>query len=179
MRLFYALWPEPDTQRHWLQACAPALSALGGQLLPAANLHLTLKFLGETRADRVPALIRLGDDVAAAAVSLRFDRIECWGRGDLACLRAEPSAELLRLVGHLDHGLQVLGLAPDTRRFKTHVTLARRLQHAVPSLPLWPPLDWRATMLALVSSRLAAEGPSYHAVARWSLQDAPIGARSG
>ena len=179
MRLFYALWPEPDTQRHWLQASAAALTSLGGQPLPAASLHLTLQFLGETRADRVPALIRLGDDVAGAALSLRFDRIECWGRGDLACLRAESPAELLRLVGHLGHGLQTLGLAPDPRRFKAHVTLARRLQHAAPSLPLWPPLDWQATTLALVSSRLAAEGPSYHAVARWSLQDAPTGAGSG
>ncbi len=169
MRLFFALWPDPATQHAWLDAAAPALTMLGGRPLPAADLHLTLQFLGDTRPDLVKALMRLGDDVAGPAIALCLDRIECWGGADLACLRMDAPPELQRLVGNLALGMQDLGLSPDARRYKPHVTLARRLQHVMPAMPLLPALNWRAGTLALMSSRNPEGGPRYRPLATWEL----------
>ena len=58
MRLFFALWPEPDTQRRWHEELASYVKPLGGRRVPAENLHLTLAFLGEVPGTRINALLR-------------------------------------------------------------------------------------------------------------------------
>lgn len=171
MRLFFALWPEPATQQHWHRELAPYLAPLGGRRLPAANLHLTLAFLGEVRGDRMNELLRLGDDLATASVTLRFDRIEYWKKPGLACLRpaAVPPA-LARLHGQLATGLAMVGLPLEQRGFKPHVTLARDVPVAMASLPVWPVLEWQAPALALVRSRLTPEGSEYGVLQEWGLE---------
>ena len=170
MRLFFALWPDEATQIEWFHATSPLLAALGGKPQPASNLHLTLHFLGEIAADRVGVLSRLGADVAHEPIALNFNKIECWGKADLACLRTsdEPIA-LTRLVGNLSTGLQMAGFPVEKHRFKPHVTLARKLKHHEAALPIWPTLDWQAGTLALVRSRLSSEGADYEPIAEWDL----------
>jgi 2'-5' RNA ligase len=169
MRLFYALWPAPATQREWYDAAGSLLVPWGGRRMPAENLHLTLHFLGDLPADRMNELCRLGQDAAAEAIALRFDRIEAWGKADLSCLRADDTPALTRLYGQLGTGLTLAGIATDKRRFKPHITLARDLNFVQGSLPLWPVLEWRADTLALVRSRLGPLGPAYSVVASWPL----------
>lgn len=170
MRLFFALWPDAVTQQHWFYSSGPLVNALGGNRTPAANLHLTLHFLGEVDGSRVSALTRLADAAVADSIDLRFDRIECWRKADLACLRpAAETAGLSRLVNQLADGLAHAGFVMEKRQFKAHVTLARSLRHPQAALPLWPALDWRADTLALVRSRLSATGPVYAPVAQWPL----------
>jgi 2'-5' RNA ligase len=171
MRLFFALWPDPKTQQEWFTATAPLLEPLGGRRVPAAGLHMTLHFLGEVTGSRVNALTQLGEAAAASAIELRFDRIEAWSKAELACLRtAEDGPGLVRLVGYLGSGLALAGFAVERRRFKGHVTLARKLTLVEPSLPLWPPLVWRADTLALVRSRLGPGGSEYDIIANWNLR---------
>ncbi len=174
MRLFFALWPDPATQLAWYDRVSPLLRQMGGRRMPAASLHLTLHFLGETPVDRLPALLDLGADLAREAIALRFDRLECWKKAELLCLRAEEPPELQRLIGRLATGLSLLGLPVERRRFKAHVTLARRLACETPSLPLWPVLEWRAPALALVRSRLSQEGAEYTPLAQWPLGETSV-----
>ena len=170
MRLFFALWPDAATQIEWFHATSPLLTALGGKPQPASNLHLTLHFLGEIAADRVSELSRLGADVAREPISLHFNKIECWSKADLACLRtSEESAALTRLVGNLSTGLQMAGFSVEKQRFKPHVTISRKLKHHEAALPLWPTLNWQASTLALVRSRLSSEGAEYAPIAEWDL----------
>ncbi|MDE2420987.1 MAG: RNA 2',3'-cyclic phosphodiesterase [Gammaproteobacteria bacterium] len=172
MRLFFALLPDTATQMEWVYATQPIINTLGGKPQPAANLHLTLHFLGNISADRVGVLSRLGADVAREPIALRFNKIECWSKADLACLRAdEEPAALTRLVGHLGTGLQMAGFEVEKQRFKPHVTLARRLKRHEAALPIWPVLEWRAERLALVRSRLSPEGSEYEPIAEWDLAD--------
>lgn len=170
MRLFFVLWPDAATQLEWFHATRPMLALLGGKPQPAANLHLTLHFLGEIAADRVGELSRLGADLAREPIALHFNKIECWGKADLACLRPsdEPVA-LIRLIGQLNTGLQMAGFPVEKHRFKPHVTLARKLKHHEAALPLWPTLDWQAGTMALVRSRLSSEGSEYELVTEWDL----------
>lgn len=170
MRLFFALWPDAATQQAWSQAVAPWLAPLGGRRVPAANLHLTLAFLGEVRGDRMNELLRLGDDLDREAFLLRLDRIDYWKKPGLACLRpAETPPALARLAGQLQTGLGLAGFAVERRPFKPHVTLARDVPIGTASLPVWPVLEWRAPAVALVRSRLAPDGATYAVLKEWPL----------
>ena len=170
MRLFFSLWPDETTQQQWADTISPLLNMLGGQRPPNANLHLTLHFLGEVDGSRVTTLNDLGADVAGNAPLLHFDRIECWKNADVACLRPrnEP-LELSQLVGNLATGLELAGFAVEKRKFKAHITVARTLKHHAAALPLWPTISWQAETLALVRSRLTANGPVYAPIAQWPL----------
>ena len=169
MRLFYALWPTPATQREWYDATDTLLAPWGGRRIPPENLHLTLHFLGDVAADLTNELCRLAEDAAANAINLRFDRLEAWGNADLAALRADDTPDLLRLVGQLGTGLKLAGIATDKRRYKPHITVARDLHFVEASLPVWPVLEWRADTLVLVRSRLAPQGSEYAVIADWPL----------
>lgn len=170
MRLFFALWPDSVTQLDWERAVSPYLAPLGGRRVPAANLHLTLSFLGEVRGDRMNALLRLGDDLDRDAFLLRFDRIEYWKKPGLACLRpAEAPAALGRLAGQLHTGLGLAGFAVEKRHFRPHVTLARDVPVGTASLPVWPALEWTAPVLALLRSRPGPQGPEYAVLRDWLL----------
>lgn len=170
MRLFFALWPEPATQRAWHEELAPFLKPLGGRRVPAENLHLTLAFLGELPGSRINALLELAEDLPRDRITLRFDRIESWKKPAVACLRpTETPAGLVRLTGQLATGLQMAGFPVEARHFKPHVTLSRDIIVAADTLPVWPVLEWQVPLLALVRSELTAEGPVYHVVGEWPL----------
>lgn len=170
MRLFFALWPDSATQKSWHRDLAPYLDPFGGHRVPAANLHLTLAFLGELPGDRVNDLIRLGDDLPTDAVALRFDRIESWKNARVACLRpAETPPALTRLAGQLATGLQLAGLGLEARHFRPHVTLARQATVPAASLPVWPAVEWQAPAVALVRSRLSPAGSEYAVLHEWPL----------
>lgn len=170
MRLFFALWPDAATQFEWERGVSPYLAPLGGRRVPAANLHLTLSFLGEVRGDRMNELLRLGDDLDRDPVTLRFDRIEYWKKPGLACLRpGETPAALERLAGQLHTGLDMAGFAPEKRHFRPHVTLARDVPVGTASIPVWPVLEWTAPALALLRSRPGPLGPEYAVLRDWPL----------
>jgi len=67
----------------------------------------------------------------------------------------EPSSEppaLLDLHANLSAALVALGLQPEARKYRPHVTFARRANGvAVPPEP--PPLVWKIDGYALVESR--------------------------
>lgn len=168
MRLFFALWPELSSSRQWQHDVALPAQVLGGRQMPLANLHMTLAFLGEVSGDRVNALIALGDDLPSDAIHLRFDRIECWKKPELACLRpAETPTALTRLVGQLNTGLRLAGFPQDAKNFRPHVTLARHVTTTAPSLPVWPVIEWQVPAMALVRSRLTPEGSEYAVLHEW------------
>lgn len=167
MRLFFALWPTTNEQWAWHTATGDTVRQLGGRRLSPDKLHLTLAFLGDTPADRVAALERLGDRLPAEAFQLRFDRIETWGGGVVACLRAETPPALATLVEALNRGLQGLSLPVERRRFKAHITVARKVRPGQPAVPLWPAIDWRPARMALVRSELTANGAEYVPIATW------------
>lgn len=106
-----------------------------------AKLHLTLHFLGDVPAGRVPELAR--------SLQLRFEPFELelgdaaiWPNG-VAVLRPHtiPPA-LQRLHDELGTRLTQLGLPVEDRPYRPHVTLARRAHAATPP-PRGPGLRWR------------------------------------
>jgi len=139
---------------------------------PAANLHLTIRFVGN--ADR-PVVEDVADAVAGRSPSgfqLGLGGIGTFGRGRMARVvwlglvaGAEAATALAEAV---DAECRRVGLAGEERPFRAHLTLARaraREGARLPDLPTPPLLDaWRAGELILYSSRPARSGSIYEAI---------------
>lgn len=178
MRLFVAL-TLPDAVRSSIVGLANGLP--GARWVAEDNLHLTLRFLGEL--DGAEAA-----DVDVALTELRMPGFELTLAGvshfgDGRKLRslwvgAEANPELTRLHDKIETAVVRTGLAPEGRKFKPHITLARfkqgppvdKLQsylteHALFRLPAFP-----VTEFTLYSSFLGREGPIYRPEAVYELE---------
>lgn len=142
------------------------------------QLHITLRFIGEvdhhTANDVVAALSTLHHprfEVAVAGTG-SFDK-----RGRLHTLWAgvEPEAPLRTLHNKVDQSLKYVGMKPDTRQFRPHVTLARLGSLTGPlhgfletngglSLP-----PFVVDAVCLYESQLTSAGPAYTIVERYGL----------
>jgi len=97
------------------------------------NLHLTLRFLGDTPEDLVPdVVLAVRGAVAATGVAAFQVRLAGagWFPGDrkprTLWLGIERGVdELARLAGALDPALAPLGWPPDGRPYRPHLTVAR------------------------------------------------------
>lgn len=99
--------------------------------LAAEQLHLTLKFLGWVPADRVEAFAGVADELArltppiasrlALATAFPNER-----RARVVVVELDdPAGRLAELASNVEAAADALGVAPETRAFRPHVTLAR------------------------------------------------------
>jgi RNA 2',3'-cyclic 3'-phosphodiesterase len=164
VRLFFALWPDAGTQSR-LEAVADGLGlAAPARLVPAANYHLTVAFIGEVLDPRLDELRKIGASVRVHACSIRLDAIEFWGKPRVVVAAAqEIPEELCSLSERLlkDLALPALPLRP-------HVTLARKVAQA--SVPqAMSPIEWSISSLTLVSSETSGTQSAYTVVDTWPL----------
>jgi len=148
------------------------------------RLHLTLKFLGDTSAEKLPALaeileerantfsrfvVELGD--VGAFPSLRKPQTVWLGVG-----RAE---ELTRLAEEIDRAVSKLGFEREARAFRAHLTLGRvkspkRLGELAEALQASTgsstQIDWPVDEVELIRSELRPSGPLYTILHRFPLR---------
>jgi 2'-5' RNA ligase len=170
VRAFFGL-PVPEAQRAamaaFLSACATAAPQF--RWTPAANLHLTIRFIGNV--DR--ALVEVIADQLAArplgVIDLELGSLGTFGHGRHVRviwqgLRAGAEA-VTALAVHVDADCAAAALVGEKRPFQPHLTLARargRDGAELPPLPELPRLSaWRATELVLFASRLSRTGAVY------------------
>ncbi len=151
LRLFTALWPGPVTRRA-LSAWADALPwAAPARRVRAADLHLTLHFLGAVPADRLPA-VQAALQAPSPRVALALDRCARLDGGALVLEPRAVPAGLTELQQALDERLRALGLPLEARRWRPHVTLARHAR-ALAAVAPPTPLPWHSQGHVLVASR--------------------------
>jgi 2'-5' RNA ligase len=150
-RLFLALWPD-DAVRDRLRAWRDAWTwPRGATPVHTDKLHVTLHFLGNQPTARLPEFLD-GFQVPVEPFNLQFGR-PALQRSGIAWIEplSEPQA-LLDLHARLLDALVTLGLTPEARSYRPHVTMARRANGAV--MPAaGPEIDWRVERYALVESR--------------------------
>lgn len=153
-RLFIALWPEGavrEALRTWRDGCTWPKSA---SPVRAEQLHVTLHFLGNVPRVRLPDLVR-GIGVRFEPFALKFGHPELW-HGGIAVLAPDAVPQpLLALHGALGEALEQLGLPPEERHYRPHVTLARHAGPEVTSI-LGPPISWWIDGYALIESKVGA-----------------------
>ena len=152
--------------------------------VPEANLHLTLRFLGEV------------DERGASAVSEAL--VSPWthvpftvslgpagvfpprGAARVIWLDVRDGADELRaLQRELERRLATIGYARDRQPFRPHLTIGRirrdaraagrAIGRAVAAIDV-PAIRWTVDRVVLMESRLSSDGAAYHEVA-----EAPLG----
>jgi 2'-5' RNA ligase len=159
LRLFIALWPAAAERRRLLALAAGRGSPWRPK--PAADLHLTLAFLGELPRARLPGLAAVLIRQRAQAPLIVLDRLEAWGDGRLACAVGRCTPSLRAWQGRLAAALAAAGLGLERRAFVPHVTLATHVapgQEARPprpavAEPIRPAIRLARAALVLVESR--------------------------
>jgi 2'-5' RNA ligase len=170
IRAFFGL-PVPEAQRAAMATFLTASATAAPQFrwTPAANLHLTIRFVG--RVDR--ALVEAVADRLAArslgAFDLELGDLGTFGRGRHARvvwqgLRA-GAVPLKALAAQVDAECVAAGMVGEERPFQPHLTLARaRARDGAELPPLRDPPQlspWRAGELVLFASRLSRTGAVY------------------
>lgn len=168
-RLFFGL-PLPDTARAALQEVAEQrpLPPPTRCSLPQ-NYHLTLVFLGQVDAQRIPCVRAAADRIQIPGFELQLDRLGHWPRPQ--ALWAAPSAApdgLRQLLRELQKQLQHCGFEPESREYSPHVTLARRLPHFDGPTEM-AAIHWHVREFHLYHSQHSANGIHYSPVGTWHL----------
>lgn len=165
MRAFLAVFV-PDSLRAALSEAQDDLRRTGAEVswVPAGNLHVTLKFLGEIPEGATVDLSGLPPafDTEMAGVGEFGGRVVWAGcRGDLTPMKA--------LAAAAEEAGERLGVARERRPFAAHVTLGRVKSHRGlrdlrKRLDKWRDRvfgPWRVEKAALVASDLGPEGAAY------------------
>ncbi|MGC8873306.1 MAG: RNA 2',3'-cyclic phosphodiesterase [Chloroflexia bacterium] len=155
------------------------------------QIHLTLNFLGEIPAQKLPAVQEAARQAAGEAAPFELEAI---GLGTFPNLRrprvvwvglgGELEA-LHRLQARLSEELAARGFPPEERPFSPHLTLgrvrpqarpeeARALGQAIAGIPSPSLGRWRVEEIRVMRSDLRPEGPLYTV-----LYTAPLGRGAG
>ena len=163
------------------------------------NMHLTLKFLGETPVEQIEEIksavgkvmthdsagaFKLQSTALGAFPNLNRPRV-FWA----SCVSdAGDLRRLERLAGAIDDSLGELGFDKEERAFKAHLTLGRvrrpRPGAKAPDLGAlierlknykYESLDFEINKLSLFESQLTREGPIYTALESWEFGEERFG----
>ena len=118
-------WKLPDDVRHRLARLKSPLP--GAKWVEPENLHITLRFAGDVDNRVASEFADALSQIAMDAFEVRFSALGAFGGNDPRVLYAgiEPSPALEALARANERAARNAGLAPESRTFKPHVTLAR------------------------------------------------------
>jgi 2'-5' RNA ligase len=189
MRLFIAI-ELPDAVREHVAKLIDALRPAIGKasFTRVENLHITLKFLGETDERKLDELneslklIRIPRPIPTLC-----DKIECFpNRGPVRIVAAGFGGELAAMKSlhqSIEQRCHHLGFERETRAYRPHVTIARarpilngsiRSHVAQQLMSLLPGPSFEIAEIAVVRSHLQASGSRYEIIARHALLPSPI-----
>ena len=183
MRLFLAIELPDDVRSHLvvarqrLEAGLPKISYTKPQ-----NLHLTLKFLGETDAKKLAAINESLAMIKSRPMALHACGIDCFpAKGPIRIVTAAmegTTGPLRALVESIEQRCRFLGYDREQRAYKPHVTLGRarpvlsvkfRQLASDATVDLWPGPPFAIREFVLMDSQLGADGSVYSVVTRFGL----------
>jgi 2'-5' RNA ligase len=175
MRLFFALQPTAEQAQALVATVAPLVRQLEGQPLVAANLHVTLCFIGAVATERLTALRDAASRVGGRPVSLLFDALDYWEKPQIICATAGESATARDLSQALAGAASAAGFAPDRKPFRAHLTLARKVRRSIARNSEWPcalaTMSVHCDRFVLMESRRDDSSTTYSVVDSWPLYE--------
>ena len=179
MRLFVAVDLPGAVKESLDAALAPLRAALPrARWVQPELFHLTLAFLGETDAGRLPALSRALREKLEQEGGFRahfggFGAFPNAGAVRVVWIGLEPSVRFVRLAELVQDGIRTAGCSSDPKPFRSHVTLARcdppwaphlRQESAAAADSLGDRLagqSFACDRVTMFSSKLGSGGPVY------------------
>ncbi|SQA52799.1 2'-5' RNA ligase [Yersinia pseudotuberculosis] len=169
-RLFFALTLPDAMQQEIVQWRAGHFSPEAGRPVAAANLHLTLAFLGEVSATKAQVLQQQAGRIQQAGFSVTLDDIGHWpGSGVIWLGCKNPPRGLLQLAQLLRSQAARSGCYQTPLPFHPHVTLLRNATRPV-ALPAKSGNEtFQADHFSLYESVFARGRTRYNIVQSWPL----------
>jgi 2'-5' RNA ligase len=142
----------------------------GARWIEPESYHITLRFVGDVEDKVARDLIQALDTVSAPVFSLKLKGIGAFGGAKPHSIHVgvADSPELKRLRGAHERVCQVIGLAPEQRKFTPHVTLARlkqarpdAVQRFIAAHNLYASRPFEVLRFVLFSSRPSRGGGPY------------------
>jgi len=176
IRAFFGL-PVPDPLRNRLEPYLAACAATAPEFrwTPAANLHLTVRFIGNVEHSVVDGIAGRLDELGLPGFDLELRELGTFKRGRLVrvvWLQLRAGAEQAReLAAQVEAECVSAGLEPEARPFQPHLTLARARPRDGSTLPALPSIPtelapWRVEELVLYRSHLGRAGAVYEPLRR-------------
>ena len=146
---------------------------------PAANWHLTLRFLGATRGEQMAAIVRhLRAADMGAAFEVGFGGLGAFSRPRSARVLwiglTEGVERLIALARIAENAAREAGFAPEEKAFKPHLTISRIQppRDVTAAIQTVPPLDLRMPVdgVVIFRSHLGGGPARYEAVERFGLE---------
>ena len=161
----------PEEIRERVRKSQAILAQSGGRLalVDPANLHITLKFLGEVEPGKIGAIIEALRAVRAAPFELTVRCAACNSprRPRVVWCDITDAGESAALARQVDDLLEPLGFPRERRPFRPHATLARvkefhpSLLRQVQCMPREPFGRFRVESIKLKKSTLTPRGSVY------------------
>jgi RNA 2',3'-cyclic 3'-phosphodiesterase len=99
----------------------------GARWMDPADYHVTLRFVGDVDRQVAHDIAETLDEIRRPSLAVRFEALS-WFGGDkprAIVARVRPDPALVELQAEQERRMRRVGLAPETRKFTPHVTLAR------------------------------------------------------
>lgn len=161
LRLFYALWPDEQTRLR----LAALQAGITGRKVDAANLHLTLAFLGNQPRDSLMLLEGVMQSLMLNPFTLTLNEYGYFSKPRVVWAGPSSPPEALISLQRalwqslLDNGISLKPVAG----FRPHVTLARDAERLDRE---WEnDLEWTVNTIALMESTSIPGGVRYRSVA--------------
>lgn len=142
----------------------------GARWMEPADYHITLRFLGDVDGATARDAYQFLADIQRSPLTITLEGLDSFG-GDkprAVFARVAQTPQMTALQADHEKLMRRLGLAPEKRKFRPHVALAR-LKDASPvdvawylaSRPLVKPIIFTAPRFVLYSSRASVGGGPY------------------
>ena len=105
----------------------------GARWVEPQNYHVTLRFIGDVDLRQARETAETLEGIRRPPLAIEFEGVSWFGADKPRAIVAKirPTPALVELQGEHERRLRRVGLAPETRKFAPHVTLAR-LTRAAP-----------------------------------------------
>lgn len=169
-RLFFALTLPKTMQRRIVQWRADNFSPEAGHPIAAANLHLTLAFLGEVSAAKALILQQQAGRISQPGFDVTLDDIGHWPGSGVVWLGCKnPPRGLLQLAQLLRSQAARSGCYQSPLPFHPHVSLLRGATRPVAIPAKTANESFRASHFSLYESALVRGRTRYNIVQSWPL----------
>lgn len=171
-RLFFAIEIPKKIQKQLVQWRADNFPPDAGAPVAAANLHITLAFLGDVSEEKQRALAAMAGRIRQPGFTLNLDDAGQWLRSRVIWLGTrQPPRGLLQLANMLRAQAARSGCYQNPLPYHPHLTLLRNAAQAVP-IPA-PGFHWAfpVTEFVLYESRFAGGRTRYTPLQRWTLSE--------
>lgn len=142
LRLFFAIDINEEVRHALTQLISQLRAEVWGKKVhwvKPKNLHITLRFIGQCDAGKIPALVLAVQQAISDTkpFSVELDKVcllPSTMNSHAIILNMIPSKELFTLAGAVETAVTTLGFSAEKRPYFPHITLARIKKKTIPSI---------------------------------------------